>query len=203
MITYYLYRLVNSLIGDKVGATMDFNKRSIDNMVKHGSQSIITVLETMEGPNTPEYWQVVGDREWQLADEYGYPRGTHYKIMVLKASKGGIVAGRLNSESGFFKSLNANRTQESRDIAAVSISIALKQKYLDGYISPKTGIPIKEQTKQQISKTLRNFTDEEEEEIFNKYIPYKYTHHMIAKEYGIHWRTSQEIIKRHKKRVSN
>ena len=34
----------------------------------------------MEGPNEPEFWQLVGDREWELADLYGYPRGTHYKF---------------------------------------------------------------------------------------------------------------------------
>ena len=40
----------------------------------------------MEGPNTPEMWQVVGDREWELADEYGYPRGVHYRIAREKRS---------------------------------------------------------------------------------------------------------------------
>tara|TARA_R110000744_G_scaffold347915_1_gene453448 strand:+ start:50 stop:643 length:594 start_codon:yes stop_codon:yes gene_type:complete len=196
--TYYIYHI----LGFKIGATHDWTARTIKNKLNYPNSEMV-LLETIEDDYNIEAWQRVGDREWELADEYGYPRGTHYKIMVLKASKGGIVTGRLNSESGFFKSLNSNRTQESRDNAAVSISIALKQKYSDGYISPKTGIPIKEQTKQQISQTLRNFTDDEEAEIFNKYIPYKYGHGDIAKEYGIHWRTSQEIIKRHKKRVSN
>jgi len=195
---YYIYHI----LGFKIGATHDWKKRTIRNKSNYPNSEMV-LLETIEDDYNIEAWQRVGDREWELADEYGYPRGTHYKMMVLKASKGGIVAGRLQSESGFLQSLNANRTQESRDNAAVSISIALKQKYLDGYISPKTGIPIKKQTKQQISQTLRNFTDEEEAEIFNKYIPYKYGHGDIAKEYGIHWRTSQEIIKRHKKRVSN
>ena len=104
MKTYYLYRLVNSLKFDKCGATVEWDRRLADNIVQHGSQSIITLLETMEGPNTPEYWQVVGDREWQLADEYGYPRGTHYKVarekrqptqeqLSLGGRNGGAIGG--------------------------------------------------------------------------------------------------------------
>ena len=80
MITYYLYRLINSLKFDKCGATNDWDKRCTDNRREHGPQCTITLLETMEGPNTPEFWQVVGDREWELADQYEYPRGTHYRI---------------------------------------------------------------------------------------------------------------------------
>ena len=79
MTTYYLYRLQESILFDKCGATNNWDQRCTDNRREHGSQCIITLLETMEGPNTPEYWQIVGDREWELADEYGYPRGTHYR----------------------------------------------------------------------------------------------------------------------------
>ena len=53
MKTYYLYRLVNSLKFDKCVATVEWDRRLADNIVQHGSQSIITLLETMEGPNTP------------------------------------------------------------------------------------------------------------------------------------------------------
>ena len=105
MKTYYLYRLVNSLKFDKCGATVQWDQRLSDNIELHGPQCTITLLETMEGPNTPEYWQVVGDREWQLADEYGYPRGTHYKIarekrqptknqLRLGGRNGGAISGR-------------------------------------------------------------------------------------------------------------
>ena len=99
MVTYYLYRLVNSLIFDKCGATQHFRKRCNKNYQTHGSQSIITILETMEGPNTPEYWQVVGDREWELADEYGYPRGDHYRSVMIKASKGGFAASNITTKA--------------------------------------------------------------------------------------------------------
>jgi len=146
---YYIYHI----LGFKIGATHDWKKRTIRNKSNYPNSEMV-LLETIEDDYNIEAWQRVGDREWELADEYGYPRGTHYKMMVLKASKGGIVAGRLQSESGFLQSLNANRTQESRDNAAVSISIALKQKYLDGYISPKTGIPIKNKPNNKYHKLL-------------------------------------------------
>ena len=88
---YYLYRLQNSLKFDKCGATTDWDKRCRDNRASHGPQSIITELETMEGPNTPEMWQIVGDREWELADLNGYPRGTHYRVAREKRMLGGLI----------------------------------------------------------------------------------------------------------------
>ena len=111
---YFLYRLINSLKFDKCGATMSWDKRCRDNRVTHGDQCIITVLETMEGPNTPEMWQVVGDREWELADQYGYPRGEHYRMAREKRPShkhgrppskqahiaGGKSTGRKHVESG-------------------------------------------------------------------------------------------------------
>tara|TARA_R110002153_G_scaffold98071_1_gene233053 strand:- start:211 stop:558 length:348 start_codon:yes stop_codon:yes gene_type:complete len=44
----------------------------------------------MEGPDNEDMWQLVGDREWELADKYGYSRGTHYKAATLQSK----VAGR-------------------------------------------------------------------------------------------------------------
>ena len=72
--TYYIYHI----LGHKIGATCDRIKRFRENFDKYQIEPII--LETMEGPNTPEMWQVVGDREWELADQYGYSRGTHYRM---------------------------------------------------------------------------------------------------------------------------
>ena len=106
-ITYFLYRLQNSLKFDKCGATIDWDKRCRDNRTSHGDQCIITELETMEGPDTPEFWQVVGDREWELADLYGYPRGTHYR----EAREKRILAGRKGGES---RPVYLNATHESR-----------------------------------------------------------------------------------------
>jgi len=118
---YYLYKLENSLKFDKCGATTQWDKRCRDNRASHGSQCIITLLETMEGPNEPEFWKIVGDREWELADLYGYPRGNHYKFAREKRpvwndeirhtfSKeeciaGGTTSGRNNVESGHIQAL--------------------------------------------------------------------------------------------------
>jgi len=74
MTTYYIYEVP----GHKNGATNDWDKRSNENFETYGIQPIL--IETMEGPNEPEFWQIVGDREWELADQNGYPRGTHYRV---------------------------------------------------------------------------------------------------------------------------
>ena len=71
--------------GHKNGATNDRIKRFRENFNKYQIEPIL--IETMEGPNTPEFWQVVGDREWELADLNGYPRGTHYRVAREKRPK--------------------------------------------------------------------------------------------------------------------
>ena len=71
---YYIYEVP----GHKNGATMQWDKRSNQNFDKYGIRPVL--IETMEGPNEPEFWQIVGDREWELADLNGYPRGTHYRV---------------------------------------------------------------------------------------------------------------------------
>lgn len=71
---YYIYEVP----GHKNGATNDWDKRSQQNFEKYRIHPV--VIETMEGPNTPEMWQIVGDREWELADINGYTRGTHYRV---------------------------------------------------------------------------------------------------------------------------
>ena len=74
MVTYFIYEVP----GHKNGATMQWDVRTRQNFNKYGVMPI--VIETMEGPNEPEFWQIVGDREWELADQNGYPRGEHYRI---------------------------------------------------------------------------------------------------------------------------
>ena len=144
---------------------------------------------------------VASRRERELQKEHGLKVDKFpYHLRKVYGGKGGNT--RSSQES--FRNINSNRTRESRNNAAASISIALKEKYSDpNYIHHQLGIHLKEDTKQQISETLRQFTDEEEAEIFNKYIPRKYTQSMLAEEYDIHWRTVQEILKRHKKRATN
>jgi hypothetical protein len=79
--TYYIYEVP----GHKNGATVNWNKRSKWNFEKFGIMPIL--IETMEGPNTPDMWKVVGDREWELADANGYKRGTHYLEIQLKVTR--------------------------------------------------------------------------------------------------------------------
>ena len=73
MKTFYIYEV----IGHKNGATIEWDKRSRENFEKYGIMPIL--IETMEGPNEPEFWQIVGDREWELAEQNGYPKGEHYR----------------------------------------------------------------------------------------------------------------------------
>jgi hypothetical protein len=100
MVTYYIYEVP----GKKNGATIDWKGRSKYNFKRWGIQPII--IETMEGPDTPEMWKIVGDREWELADANGYKRGRHYlKIRntapsIGKRRQGGRTQGRRNVESG-------------------------------------------------------------------------------------------------------
>ena len=72
--TFYIYEIV----GRKVGATIQPETRNRENF--NTWQIMPILIETMEGPDTPEFWQIVGDREWELADLNGYAKGTHYRI---------------------------------------------------------------------------------------------------------------------------
>jgi len=74
MQNYYIYHVP----GIKIGATKDWETRRVYNFETYNIEPII--VETMEGPDNEDMWQIVGDREWELADEYGYDRGTHYKV---------------------------------------------------------------------------------------------------------------------------
>ena len=188
MTTYYIYEV----IGEKNGATINWDKRSQENFDMYSIWPI--VVETMEGPNTPEMWQIVGDREWELADLNGYRRGTHYRVAREKRIQASTLVGSKNRESGHIQSLNANRTKESYERAGVSISIAKT-----GMLSKLKGTKIKKETKEKIAETLRIFSDNEVLEIFNKYIPREYTYKDLAKEYKVHYRTIQNLILRHKK----
>jgi hypothetical protein len=71
--------------GVKIGATINWKTRSKWNFNKYNIEPVI--VETLEGPNEPEFWQVVGDREWELADTRGYIRGAHYIDIRRKGSK--------------------------------------------------------------------------------------------------------------------
>ena len=81
MTTYYIYEVP----GEKNGATKDWEARYTYNFNKYLIEPV--VIETMEGPDTEEMWQIVGDREWELADLNGYDRGDHYLVIRIKAAK--------------------------------------------------------------------------------------------------------------------
>ena len=81
MTTFYIYEVP----GIKNGATKNWLSRSRNNFNRHQIQPII--IETIEGLDIEDTWQVVGDREWELADLDGYPRGAHYVEMCRKAIK--------------------------------------------------------------------------------------------------------------------
>ena len=101
MTTFYIYEV----IGHKNGATKDWDTRSQYNFETYGIMPIL--IETMEGPDTPEFWQIVGDREWELAEQNGYPKGEHYRSAREKR----ILAGRIG---GMVRPAHLNATFESR-----------------------------------------------------------------------------------------
>ena len=39
------------------------------------------IIDELELPDTPDAWQIVGDLEFEYADEFGYASGTHYAEM--------------------------------------------------------------------------------------------------------------------------
>ena len=81
--TYYLYHI----LGKKIGCTIDLQHRKAYNKRRHGRDIEFSVLETIEGADTEDMWQVVGDREFALADQYGYKRGRHYLDIRLTSAK--------------------------------------------------------------------------------------------------------------------
>ena len=91
--TYYIYEV----LGDKIGATAKLKRRNKFNLDKYGTMPII--VETMEGPDNEDMWKVVGDREWELADQYGYSKGKHYLDMRISGLKGAAVAGGWNDNT--------------------------------------------------------------------------------------------------------
>jgi hypothetical protein len=78
---YYIYEVP----GHKNGATTDWDTRFQYNFNQYQIEPI--VIETMEGPDNEEMWQLVGDREWELAEQNGYPKGMHYKSIRIVQSR--------------------------------------------------------------------------------------------------------------------
>jgi hypothetical protein len=89
-IKYYIYEVK----GIKNGCTNQWDKRSEQNFKRYNIMPVI--IETHEYPNTAEYWQIVGDREWELAELNGYPKGVHYRVARERA----IVGAKNTSPNG-------------------------------------------------------------------------------------------------------
>ena len=180
MVTYYLYRLQNSLTFDKCGATLSWNRRYKVNKTSHGTQCVITLLETMEGPNTPEYWQVVGDREWELADQYGYRKGEHYRTIRIRGLKG----------------VNANLTKNPNHMNSMRISVTLEhiQQQKESWKANGNKMKVTDKHRRDEARRQRHLTFEQAAEIRSKYIPRKYTNIMLAKEYKVHISTIKGIV---------
>tara|TARA_R110000803_G_scaffold85050_1_gene151322 strand:- start:167 stop:676 length:510 start_codon:yes stop_codon:yes gene_type:complete len=150
---FYIYEVH----GIKNGATNDRIKRFRENLNKYQIEPVI--VETMEGPNIPEFWQVVGDREWELADLNGYPRGTHYRIAREKRHTW--------TSSSVIKGIETKRIQGTLGNGG-SASKGKKR--------PDLGLN---------NKLKRLLTFKQAEEIRSKYIPRVYTMQMLGDEYGV------------------
>ena len=92
MTTFYIYEVS----GVKNGATKHWEQRRQYNFDQYSIEPI--VVETYDMPDVEDTWQFIGDREWELADQNGYPRGVHYKTTVLR----GLKASVTNMRSGQF-----------------------------------------------------------------------------------------------------
>tara|TARA_R110000796_G_scaffold139731_1_gene255850 strand:- start:345 stop:794 length:450 start_codon:yes stop_codon:yes gene_type:complete len=87
---FYIYEI----LGEKNGATKDWETRRQANFNKYSIEPIL--IETMEGPDDEDMWQLVGDREWYYADINGYDRGTHYRtarLQRIEMNRRGAAAG--------------------------------------------------------------------------------------------------------------
>jgi hypothetical protein len=89
---FYIYEVP----GEKNGATKHWDQRRQYNFNLYQIEPVI--IETYDMPNNEDTWQFIGDREWELADQNGYPRGVHYKTTVLR----GMRAANTNMRSGQF-----------------------------------------------------------------------------------------------------
>tara|TARA_R110001632_G_scaffold92210_1_gene197207 strand:- start:390 stop:944 length:555 start_codon:yes stop_codon:yes gene_type:complete len=175
---YYIYEVP----GEKNGATINWDIRFKYNFNRYQIEPIL--VETMEGPNTPEYWQVVGDREWYYADLNGYPRGQHYlktRLIQLKADTPQTRQKMSDSATGRF------HTEATKQLCREASTGRVH--------SEETRQKISDRSKGTTRNALRTLTFEQAEEIRSKYIPRKYSTYKLAKEYGVAQRNIFQILK--------
>lgn len=132
MKTFYIYEVP----GIKNGATKDWESRSSYNFNHYGVQPVI--VETYELPDTEEGWQFIGDREWELADINGYPRGDHYKVIRRKGINGGRIGGLLvNSQNLSFEARSKGGKTSGKMRRKLSYEIAnqIRKEYQNNNIT--------------------------------------------------------------------
>ena len=119
--TFYIYEVP----GHKNGCTQDWKNRSQYNFQRYNIMPVL--VETYNYPDEAEYWQIVGDREWELAEKNGYAKGPHYRIAreqrILAQKIGcisggkiqGPILGKINVESGHMANIRILANQKNQE----------------------------------------------------------------------------------------
>ena len=118
MRTFTIYHIP----GHKIGATTHYSRRERDNFRHYRVESYI--IDELELPDTPETWQIVGDLEWEYADEFGYRRGEHYAeirrkqrlVSAEQLAANGRRVGRIGGKAGGYATA-AKKRKLTKEIA--------------------------------------------------------------------------------------
>ena len=161
---FYIYEVK----GIKNGCTTEWDKRCKQNFERYNITPV--VVETYEYPNTAEYWQIVGDREWELAELNGYPKGVHYRVAREKR----IVGGKIGRSKG----------------GKIGGPIAGKKHVESGHLASISSMGGKVP-----SYHTRKLTYEDAQMIRELYSPKEYSSRKLAKIYGISHSCILSIIK--------
>jgi len=194
--TYYIYEVP----GHKNGATIDWKIRSYRNFTRYDVHQIL--IETMEGPDDEDMWQIVGDREWELADLNGYRRGDHYRNIrttQLRSCTEEVKRKISDTLSGtkFTEEHSARISNSLKGISTAGRSTGYTHtEETKQHLSEiKKGTKLSKDHRLSISKSSRTVPIEIVREIKAKYVPYKYSAQMLAEEYGISYTRVSNIIK--------
>ncbi len=158
MTTFYIYEVP----GVKNGATKHWDQRRQYNFDQYSIEPII--VETYDMPDDEDTWQFIGDREWELADQNGYPRGTHFKDMCIK-----------NQNSHKTKATQKRINTRSQN-------------------NSYTGWHLSEESIIKSAKATRRLTWEQAESIRKEYVPYKMSMSKLADKYNTSVSTIDRII---------
>jgi hypothetical protein len=96
-----------------VGCTSDFEQRCFTHKRKRGDHIIIEILDTWPISVGARF---AGDREWEWADTFNYPRGQHYsntwssKLSSEDRSRAGKIGGHRGSKSQLARGTHSSQT---------------------------------------------------------------------------------------------